>query len=81
VNRLNPVGGGNGSDQALSRLHRAGWTIGDAAFFVEGGGPAWVVSGHNGENLIRAEGATRDEAWGRPVEQARGLGMLGAANS
>jgi hypothetical protein len=38
---------------------------------------AWVVSGLNGENLIRAEGPTRDGTWVRAVEQAWGLGMLG----
>jgi hypothetical protein len=39
-----------------------------------------VKSGHDifnsGENLIRAEGTTRAEAWGWAVEQARTLGML-----
>ena len=58
-------------------LRRAGWTAGDAAFTGPGGGPVWVVSGHNGENLIRAEGSTAPEAWARAVEQARSQGMLG----
>jgi hypothetical protein len=65
------------SDEALARLHRAGWSIGDTAFHDGAGGIAWLVSGSNGENLIRAEGASRDEAWARAVEQARALGMLG----
>ncbi len=77
MNRLDSANPPRDSDEALARIHRAGWSIGDAAFVVEGGGLAWVVSGHDGENLIRAEGPTRDEAWGRAVEQARGLGMLG----
>jgi hypothetical protein len=77
MNRLDPGNQPRDSDEALARLHRAGWSIGDAAVAVEGGGLVWVVSGHNGENLIRAEGPTRDEAWVRAVEQARGLGMLG----
>lgn len=38
---------------------------------------SWVVSGHNGENLIRAEGKTAREAWWRAVEQARAGGMMG----
>ena len=35
----------------------------------------WVVTGRNGENLLRTEGATQAEAWHRAVEQARELGM------
>lgn len=77
MNRLGTGNNDRDSDGALARLHRAGWSIGDAAFAVEGGGLVWIVSGHNGENLIRAEGPTRDVAWVRAVEQARGLGMLG----
>jgi hypothetical protein len=64
-------------DEAIHQLHRAGWSIGDTAFTTAAGVVAWVVSGTNGENLIRAEGSTRDEAWIRAVEQARSLGMLG----
>jgi hypothetical protein len=64
-------------DEALDRLHRAGWSIGDVAFRDGAGGLLWIVSGSNGENLIRAEGATRSEAWIRAVEQARSLGMIG----
>jgi hypothetical protein len=75
--RLDPGNRPRDSDEALARLHRAGRSIGDAAFAVEGGGLVWIVSGRNGENLIRAEGPTRDGAWGRAVEQARSLGMLG----
>ena len=62
--------------EALDRLHRAGWSIGDVAYHDGAGGLVWLVSGSNGENLIRAEGATRDEAWDQAVEQARALGML-----
>jgi hypothetical protein len=63
-------------EESYDRLHRAGWSIGDAAF----AGPAgrvWVVSGRNGENLIRAEGPTEAIAWARAVEQAQAVGMLG----
>lgn len=62
---------------ALARLHSAGWSVGDVAAHDGVGGLTWLVSGSNGENLIRAEGATRDGAWGRAIERARGLGMLG----
>jgi hypothetical protein len=37
-------------DTALDRLHRAGWTVGEVRC-----GSTWLVSGHNGENLIRDE--------------------------
>jgi hypothetical protein len=63
---------------AIRRLHRAGWSIGDVVFHDGAGGRTWIVSGSNGEDLIQAEGATRAEAWGRAVDQAWLLGMLGA---
>jgi hypothetical protein len=62
--------------EALDRLHRAGWSNGDIAARDGAGGLTWLVWGANGENLIRTEGATRDEAWAGAVEQARALGML-----
>jgi hypothetical protein len=37
----------------------------------------WLLWGSNGENLIRAEGRTKDEAWQNAEMQALGLGMLG----
>jgi hypothetical protein len=50
----------------LGQLHADGWNVGDTAFFdVEDGGPVWVVAGTNGENMIRAEGATSAESWRR----------------
>lgn len=57
------------------RLRRAGWTLGVTAFHATGGGLAWAVSGRNGENLMRAEGATQGEAWGAAECEARALGM------
>jgi hypothetical protein len=44
-------------------LHRAGCTIGDCAVFNTKGETAWIVSGRNGENLIRTEGPTARWAW------------------
>jgi hypothetical protein len=60
----------------ITRLHRAGWSVGDCVS-VGPSGRAWLVDGHNGENLIRAEGRTAVEAWRQAVEQARAVGMLG----
>jgi hypothetical protein len=59
------------------RLERAGWAVGIAVHYDATAVKTWVVTGQNGENLIRAEGPTRAEAWIRAVEQARSLGMLG----
>ena len=47
---------------ALDRLHAGECSIGDTAFFVEGGGLVHVATGSNGENMIPAEGATCSEA-------------------
>jgi hypothetical protein len=57
--------------ECLAALHRAGWSIGEAAFATETGGQVWVVSGSNGENLIRAEGATTAGAWRSAAGRAR----------
>jgi hypothetical protein len=71
-----PVSAGyDSSDDPLALLHRSGWSIGDTAFHGSDG-LVWVVTGSNGENLIRAEGVTRAEAWHRAVEQAAAVGML-----
>jgi hypothetical protein len=59
-------------DVSRARLHRAGWSIGET-----GTAKGWLVTGQNGENSIRAQGATQKEAWHRTVEQARAVGMLG----
>jgi hypothetical protein len=51
--------------------------VGDTAFHdVETGGQVWVVTGSNGESMIRAEGATCSESWRRALEQAGAVGML-----
>jgi hypothetical protein len=65
------------SERCYLALHAAGWSIGDAAFVGSDGSRHWLVSGSNGENLIRAEGVTRDEAWRKALEQARAVGMIG----
>ncbi len=38
----------------MSRLHAAGWSVGDVADRDEAGRPGWLVTGSNGGNLIRA---------------------------
>jgi hypothetical protein len=68
MNRLDSVNQLRNSDEVQARHHLAGWSIGDLAVAVEGGGIDWVVSGLNREDFIRAGGATRDEALIRSVE-------------
>lgn len=53
------------------------WSIGPTDHATTSGGLAWAVDGWNGENVIRATGATGAEAWRAAVDQARALGMLG----
>jgi hypothetical protein len=60
-------------DESLERLRKAGWSVGETAF-----GRLWVVDGLNGENAIRAEGATQAEAWHRACDQAQAVGQLRA---
>jgi hypothetical protein len=43
-------------DESRDRLHRAGWSVGDAAF-----GILWHVIGTNGENAIDAGATTQSE--------------------
>jgi hypothetical protein len=63
-------------DQALKLLHAAGWIVGDTAVVTEAGILVWLVSGRNGENVIRAEGQTEAAAWQAAVDQVRSVGML-----
>jgi hypothetical protein len=49
-------------EESLRRLHRSGWSTGEAAFRGSSGRTAWRVEGANGENRIRVEGATPAEA-------------------
>jgi hypothetical protein len=61
-------------DEALARLHAAGWSVGET-----GGAGSWLGTGTNGENQVRAEGRTQAEAWHRASLQAQAVGMLGRA--
>ena len=65
---------------ALGNLASLRWTSSKRSlydfFATTDGGRVWAVSGRNGENLIRAEGASEAEAWHRAVDQAQSVGML-----
>jgi hypothetical protein len=67
------------SAEAVGLLHRAGWSVEVASIVTPDGSGRVVrrVDGRNGENLIRAEGATQGEARRAAVAQAHVLGMLG----
>jgi hypothetical protein len=62
-------------DECFARLHRAGWSVGEASFLTPAG-EVWQVSGSNGENQLRARGTTQAEAWRSACDQAEALGML-----
>ena len=47
----------------ITALHRAGWSVGDTATRGEDGQLVWLVTSANGENVIRAEGASSVVAW------------------
>jgi hypothetical protein len=61
-------------DESFARLRCAGWSIGDIATASR-----WIVSGTNGENVIRAEGQSQAEAWYRATLQAEVVAMLAKA--
>jgi hypothetical protein len=58
------------SDESFTRLHRAGWTVGEVAALTREGCKVWMVTGTNGENAIEALGGSQAEAWHRACEQA-----------
>jgi hypothetical protein len=62
-------------DESFARLHRAGWSVGDVRLLTAEG-PAWWVTGTNGENALSAQGRTQAEAWHHACLQAKALGML-----
>jgi hypothetical protein len=57
--------------ETIGRLHRAGWSVGSAAFATEAGSQVWLVSGANGEKRIEGRDTTEAAAWRSAVEQAR----------
>ena len=60
------------AEESRDRLHRAGWSVGDVG--TSGGG--WLVTGTNGENVLKAWGWTPAEAWYRACQEAAAVGML-----
>jgi hypothetical protein len=63
------------ADVAQIRLRRCGWNVGETAFSGPHG-TTWVVSGSNGENIIRATDPTQSATWAEAERQALELGMV-----
>jgi hypothetical protein len=63
-------------DECCDRLRRYGWSFGWCSVVRPGEGERWLVDGRNGENALRAEGATLAEALRLACGQARAVGML-----
>jgi hypothetical protein len=62
--------------ESVRRLIRSGWSIHQVVYIGPNAETLWRISGSNGENKIRVEGATQIEAWHRAVEAAAACGML-----
>ena len=56
------------AEESLHRLHRSGWSCGEAGFTYPDGRYVHQVDALKGDQRIRAEGATAAEAWHRAVE-------------
>jgi hypothetical protein len=65
------------AEESLHRLHRSGWSCGEAGFTGSSGRTVWQVDALKGDQRIRVEGATAAEAWHRAVEAAAACGMFG----
>jgi hypothetical protein len=64
------------ANESLHRLHRSGWSCGEAGFTYPNGRYVHQVDASNGDQWIMGRGATPAEAWHRAVEAARACGML-----
>jgi hypothetical protein len=60
--------------EAAAALRKSRSSAGLMEFAIAVSGLVWVVSGHNGENVIRAEGSTSAAAWQAELDQARVVG-------
>ena len=63
-------------EEAIDRLLYSGWLLGVRVFTDSKGLTVWQIDGSLGENRIRAEGATRAEAWHKAALAAAACGML-----
>jgi hypothetical protein len=64
-------------DDCFAAPQQAGWSLGEVQLQMSDGRRLWQVDCANGENQILARAPTQAEAWFRPREQVRVVGMLG----
>jgi hypothetical protein len=64
------------SEESLDQLRRPGWSCGEFGFAGPAGRYVHQVDGYNGENKLRAPGATPAEAWHQAVQATTAVGML-----
>lgn len=76
MKRVGPASANVMTDEIFANLQEAGWSVEVTAFHSVAGGLVWVVSGHNGENFIRAEGPSETAAWRAASDQAKAVGMF-----
>ena len=60
---------------AAAGLRQAGWEVDLMTMPAPGGSTVWVITGRNGENLIRVDDPSEEHAWQAAVDQARSAGM------
>jgi hypothetical protein len=63
------------ADASFVLLLCASWSVGDVRIRTAEG-PAWLVTGSNGEHLVNARGGDQAEAWHNDGQQAEAAGML-----
>jgi len=63
-------------DSSLYRLYRSGWSVSLMVFTDCSGETIWQITGHQGENLIKVDGVSPNEAWNKAVLAAAACGML-----
>ena len=61
------------TDDAYTRLHAAGWSVGDIATLDLSGRRVWHVYAHCDEQRILARAPTQGEAWAEAWRQAESL--------
>ena len=72
---VHPVSHAKKNDRPIAgviwELESEGWSLAEHLIIRSDGQLTWIVSGFNGPNAIRSQGANMAEAWARAAEQAR----------
>jgi hypothetical protein len=59
---------------AVKWLAQSGWSAVESAVASGTGRTTWTVEATKGQNVVRARGRSRADAWQRALEKARDLG-------